>query len=64
MAVALLIRWEITFYLHPERFSENTNDYLQCRKCTEKLCGHKKQLNSLWKQIENYTSERIKRLRK
>ena len=64
LSVALLIRWEITFYLHPERFSENTNDYLQCRNCTEKLCGHKKQLNSLWKQIENYTSERIKRLRK
>ncbi len=64
LSVALLIRWEITFYLHPERFSENTNDYLQCRNCTEKLCVHKKQLNSLWKQIEKYTSERIKRLRK
>ena len=64
LSVALLIRWEITFYLHPERFSEKTNDYLQCRNCTEKLCAHKKQLNSLWKQIEEYTTERIKRLRK
>ena len=64
LSVALLIRWEITFYLHPERFSEKTNDYLQCRNCTEKLCVHKKQLTSLWKQVEKYTSDRITRLRK
>jgi hypothetical protein len=50
--------------MHPERFSENTNDYLQCRNCSEKLCAHKKQLTSLWKQIEKYSSERIKRLKK
>lgn len=64
LSVALLVRWEITFYLHPERFSEKTNDYLKCANCTEKLCAHKKQLQSLWKQIEEYTSKRIKRLRK
>ena len=64
LSVALLIRWEITFYLHPERFSENTNDYLKCANCSEKLCFHKKQLKSLWKQIEEYYAERIKRLRK
>ena len=64
LSVALLIRWEITFYLHPERFSEKTNDYLRCRNCTEKLCAHKKQLKSLWRQMEEYASERIRRLRK
>jgi hypothetical protein len=64
LSVALLVRWEITFYLHPERFSEKTNDYLQCRNCTEKLCAHKKQLTSLWKQIEKYSSQRINRLKK
>ena len=64
LSVALLVRWEITFYLHPERFSEKTNDYLRCQNCTEKLCAHKKQLNSLWKQIEEYTTDRIKRLKK
>ena len=64
LSVALLIRWEITFYLHPERFSEETNDYLRCRNCTEKLCAHKKQLRSLWRQIEEYSSERIRRLKK
>ena len=64
LSVALLIRWEITFYLHPERFSEKTNDYLQCKNCTEKLCSHKKQLKSLWRQIEESSSERIRRLKK
>ncbi len=64
LSVALMIRWEITFYLHPERFSEKTNDYLQCANCSEKLCSHKKQLASLWKQIEKYSSERIRRLKK
>ena len=64
LSVALLIRWEVTFYLHPERFSEETNGYLQCRNCTEKLCFHKKQLSTLWKQIEEYSAKRIKRLKK
>ena len=64
LSFALLVRWEITFYRHPERFSENTNDYLQCRNCTEKLCAHKTQLHTLWKQIEVFTAERIKALKK
>ena len=64
LSVALLARWEITFYLHPERFSEKTNDYLRCANCTEKLCGHKKQLQSLWKQIAAFAAERKRRLLK
>ena len=64
LSVALLVRWEITFFLHPERFSEKTNDYLQCRNCTEKLCVHKKQLITLRKQIEEYAAERLRRLKK
>ena len=64
LSVALLIRWEITFYRYPERFSENTNEYLRCKNCPEKLCTHKKQLKRLWKQVEDYTTEKIRRLRK
>ena len=64
LSVALLIRWEVTFYLHPERYSEATNDYLKCSNCTEKLCVHKKQLRTLWMQIEEYSAKRIKRLKK
>ena len=62
LSVALLARWEITFYRHPERFSEVTNDYLRCANCSEKLCTHKKQLKSLWKKIEESTQERVRRL--
>jgi len=64
LSVALLVRWEITFYIHPERFSENTNEYLRCKNCTEKLCTHKKQLTTLWMEIENFTAERISKLKK
>ena len=64
LALGLLLRWEITFYLHPERFSPDTNDYLQCSRCTEKLCRHKKQFHSLWQAIDAYTRARIDRLRK
>ncbi len=44
IAIILLVRWEITVYIHPERFSEKTNECLSCAGCREKLCGHKKQL--------------------
>ncbi len=64
LSVALLVRWEITFFRHPERFSEKTNEYLRCQNCTEKLCTHKKQLHTLWQQIEQYTSDRVRRLKK
>jgi hypothetical protein len=58
LSLILVIRWELTFYRHPERFSENTNDYLKCANCNEKLCAHKNQLHSLWKQVEAYKSKR------
>ena len=64
LSLVLLLRWEITFYRHPERFSEETNEYLHCKNCTEKLCMHKKQLRRLRKHIEQYSAERIRRLRK
>ena len=64
VSLILLLRWEITFYRYPERFSEETNSYLRCENCSEKLCSHKKQLHSLWKNIAVYTAERVKRLKK
>ncbi len=44
LALVLLIRWEVTFRLHPERFYEATNQSLKCANCQEKLCQHKTQL--------------------
>ena len=63
LSLGLMARWEITFYRHPERFSENTNGYLKCKNCTEKLCTHKTQLKTLWEEIDRYYAERITRLK-
>ena len=62
MSLVILFRWEITFYKSPERFSEQTNAYLKCANCTEKLCSHKRQLHRLWKDVAAFTAERRKRL--
>ncbi len=48
-ALALLLRWEIAYRLHPERFSTSTNKCLDCSRCEEKLCSHKKQLQGFLK---------------
>ena len=64
LSLALLVRWELSFYFHPERFSEKTNAYLHCSNCTEKLCYHKNQLRSLWGHIAKFTQDRIRRLKK
>ena len=48
-ALALLLRWEITYRRHPERFHNESNACLDCAKCEERLCSHKKQLQSFLK---------------
>ena len=62
-AVLLLIRWEIAVYRYPERFSEKTNAYLHCENCTEKLCTHKKQLQTLWVKIREQEKRAESRIR-
>lgn len=34
--------WEYTYYHHPERFLEETNAFLACENCTDRLCVIKK----------------------
>lgn len=48
MSLILLARWEITYHLHPERFSDRTNASVKCANCQEKLCHHKTQLKGFW----------------
>ena len=48
LSLLLLLRWEITVFKRPERFSEKTNACLSCKNCEERLCHHKKQLKSFW----------------
>ncbi len=59
LALALLIKWEIIHRLYPERFMEATNAGLSCTNCQEKLCHHKKSLQSfLRKHREHYFSHK------
>lgn len=62
LAIIILIKWELTVWLYPERFSENTNQYLKCANCTEKLCAHKKQLRSFRRGLSGYADKQIKRI--
>lgn len=61
-SVLLMFRWEITVWRYPERFSENTNKYLSCANCTEKLCKHKRQLKTFWQGLTEYTEKQGKRI--
>ena len=51
-ALALLLRWEIAYRRHPERFSTATNRCLDCSRCQEKLCNHKRQLQGFLKKYK------------
>ena len=59
MALLILARWEITYKLHPERFSERTNEALRCKNCTEKLCKHKVQLQGYIKKHKDILFEKL-----
>ena len=41
MAIIIFVAWGITFFLHPERFWDESNDALMCRNCTDELCGRR-----------------------
>ncbi len=40
-AIIVLVVWEVSFALHPERFYEGTNEALRCCNCTDRLCGER-----------------------
>ena len=56
----ILLRWELTLRLRPERFAENTNACLSCKNCDEKLCLHKRHILRLAKQIKATVKETVK----
>ena len=49
LSLILFIQWEILVRRHPERFSEETNAYISCANCPERLCRHKPQLQGFLK---------------
>ena len=60
MSLGILLRWELTLWLRPERFAENTNACLACKNCDEKLCLHKRHILRLAKQIKNTVKDTVK----
>lgn len=44
MALVVLIRWEIVYARHPERFWQGSNRNLRCSNCKDKSCQMKKML--------------------
>ncbi len=42
VACVILIRWEITYSRHPERFWEGSNETIKCKNCHDKLCRIRK----------------------
>lgn len=50
----LVTKWEITYHMYPERFSDTTNLSLRCINCKEKLCAHKTQLQKLLKKSQEF----------
>ncbi len=43
-ACVVLIRWELVYAQHPERFYEGSNKNLQCATCKDKTCMMKRQI--------------------
>lgn len=39
VSIIVLLVWEISFHVHPERFWEGSNTALLCSGCTDLLCG-------------------------
>ena len=60
LALVLLLKWEIVYRRHPERFVESSNETLACKNCKEKLCQHKKQLKSFLREKSKWLVERWK----
>lgn len=40
-SIVVLIKWEITYAKHPERFYSGSNKRLQCANCKDKICQFK-----------------------
>lgn len=43
-SIVVLIRWEITYARHPERFWSGSNATIQCQNCKDKTCQVKRVL--------------------
>lgn len=63
LSLVLLVRWEITHHLHPERFYERSNGSLACANCQERLCTQKKHIHQLRVRVMADLKEELKDLK-
>ena len=63
VGLALLVRWEITYRRHPERFHESSNNSLHCANCQEHLCNQKRHIHQLRKKLMAELKEDIAELK-
>ncbi|MBE6996447.1 MAG: hypothetical protein E7429_06980 [Ruminococcaceae bacterium] len=49
VAAILLLRWELTYLRHKERFFESSNTALRCSQCQEQLCRYKRKLSGKYR---------------
>lgn len=59
-SLILLLKWEIIYHRHKERFSDTTNLSIRCENCHEKLCQHKKQLQKLLQKSRELIRQKLK----
>lgn len=41
LSLIIVLIWEITYYKHPERFHSETNNFINCKNCKERMCKNK-----------------------
>lgn len=63
MSLVLLVRWELTYRRHPERFYECSNDNLSCANCRERLCNQKKSIQRIRARLMAELKEELNDLR-
>lgn len=59
-ACLVLIRWEVIYASHPERFWHVSNATLRCENCTDKTCQIKQPLNEVYRHISENIQEHLK----
>ena len=63
VALIILVRWELIYRRHPERFHECSNNSLHCANCKEHLCNQKKSIVRIRKKLMAELKEELAELK-
>ena len=59
LALVCTVRWEVAYRRHPERFCEESNAFLSCADCTDRLCKIKRTLKKAVRSSEKSQKRRL-----